>query len=129
MAFGSGFNPPSIGPPASRSSFDDDTMASYVEHGLTRGFRSKGRAATMGRPRKEERADFAIRFGQRLAKALDEVPITQAEAARRMDVSPARFSEYVRGVVLPPVSTIDRLISLLNLDPEILFPEWFADKP
>lgn len=74
---------------------------------------------------KAVRDDYAVKFGRRLSDALGDAGLTQAEAARRMEVSPARFSEYVRGIVLPPVSTIDRMIEKLQLDAEILFPEWF----
>lgn len=78
----------------------------------------------MATKRKEQRDEYAMVFGKRLEAALEAVGLSQAEAGRRMEVPPSRISEYIRGVIFPPVSTIDLLIKTLKLDPAILFPEW-----
>lgn len=65
-------------------------------------------------------------FGKRFAAALADREMPQYLAARLSGRPNARISEYASGVRMPPLDTVDELITTLDLDPRILFPEWFA---
>lgn len=64
-------------------------------------------------------------FGARFKHAREAVGWTQAEAARRVGVPQPRIAEYESGARLPTLMRLMELIETLELDPEILFPEFF----
>lgn len=74
---------------------------------------------------RDERREFAEQHGRRFLQALDDRELTQADAARILEIHPSRVNEYVRGLRLMPVDTLVETVAKLDLDPAILFPEWF----
>lgn len=75
-------------------------------------------------PDRMTRVEFAARF----KAAREATGYTQAEVAAAVGVAQSRIAEYETGVVVPPTLRLVELIELLDLDPTILFPEWFAAK-
>lgn len=66
----------------------------------------------------------SVIFGKRLAQALVAKRMNQLDAALRSGISQPQISGYVCGRSLPNLDTVDGLITTLDLDPRILFPEW-----
>jgi transcriptional regulator with XRE-family HTH domain len=67
------------------------------------------------------RQEFAARLQQaRIARGL-----TQAEAAARLGTPQPRIAEYESGFRTPPVLRLIEIITTLEYDPAIIFPEFF----
>jgi len=69
-----------------------------------------------------------VEFGKRLAAARRKAGLTQQAAAKMLGTPQPRLSEYERGHVMPPMPRIMEMIERLNLDPRIVFPEFFQRK-
>ncbi len=70
------------------------------------------------------RADMA----RRIREAREQRGITQTEAAQRLGVPPSRIWEWETGARTPLAITIVEIIEKLELDPRIIFPEFWASK-
>lgn len=66
-------------------------------------------------------------FGARLAKARQEIGLSQSEAAAKLGIKPPRISEWERGIHIPSALAIVRIVVTLDLDPFTVYPE-FAPK-
>lgn len=65
-------------------------------------------------------------FGKRFLEALEARGLSRSEAARIVGVNPGRMVEYASGARLVPLDTLDEIVAKLDLNPRILFPQWFA---
>jgi transcriptional regulator with XRE-family HTH domain len=67
-------------------------------------------------------------FGARFKAARQAAGLTQAAAAAGLGISQPRWAEYEAGVKLPPLLRLLEIIAALDLDPRLLFPEFFTAK-
>jgi transcriptional regulator with XRE-family HTH domain len=67
-------------------------------------------------------------FGARLKEARNATGRTQAQTAALVGIPQPRWAEYEAGVVLPPLLRLLHFIAILELDPAILFPEFFTTR-
>jgi len=65
-------------------------------------------------------------FGRRFKAAREARGLSQAQAAARVGVPQPRIAEYESGFRVPPVPRLLELIEVLELDPAVLFPEFFG---
>ena len=63
------------------------------------------------------------RFRERLKAARERLGLSQSEVARRLGVAHATYHEYEHGSCSPSLSTIERLASVLEIEPLDLIGE------
>src|SRR5690606_25980368 len=61
-----------------------------------------------------------VAFGQRLARAMRDAELTQAEVSRLMGVSRSAVNWWVKGITYPSIENAERLADLLRVTPEFL---------
>ncbi|WP_410498655.1 helix-turn-helix transcriptional regulator [Chitinibacter sp. S2-10] len=59
---------------------------------------------------------MAVRLGNKLAECRQQLQLTQAQIAERLDVNTETISRFERGATLPSLQTLDRLASILQTD-------------
>lgn len=65
---------------------------------------------------------FNEEFGQLLKKARESHGISQSELARKLGYSsPQYISNYERGLCMPPMKNIKKIIREIDLDPQRIF--------
>lgn len=62
-----------------------------------------------------------VKVGLRLRKLKDELGISLAEFAEKIDSNKGTFNSYLRGVALPPESTVDKIVMLTNSSKEWIY--------
>lgn len=62
-----------------------------------------------------------MNIGESIKKARQEAGITQAELAKRLNVTPQTISQYERGLINPKYETALKFAEALNLQPSWLF--------
>lgn len=58
--------------------------------------------------------EMAVRLGGNLAQRRNELGLTQAQVAERLDVNTETISRFERGATLPSLQTLDRLANVLH---------------
>lgn len=64
--------------------------------------------------------------GRRIRAAREAAGLSQEEAAERLGVERATYTQYERGRRVPTWTKLYELIEALGLSPAILFPEFIA---
>ena len=62
-----------------------------------------------------------MEIGEKIKRARQEAGITQAELARRLNVTPQTISQYERGLINPKYETALKFAEALDLQPSWLF--------
>ena len=62
-----------------------------------------------------------MEIGEKIKRARQEAGITQAELARRLNVTPQTIGQYERGLINPKYETALKFAEALDLQPSWLF--------
>jgi transcriptional regulator with XRE-family HTH domain len=65
-------------------------------------------------------------FGARFQEARKQAGWTQQTASDAVGLLRERLAEYESGKRIPPLLKLMEIIAVLELDPRLIFPEWFA---